>query len=362
RDARAVLAGGEGARRHREVRLHPGRERHHLPVGRDPRELEARARGAAAVGVRGAGAEAVRRRVGRAALLAGGSVEAVGVRDHRARDDGRARPDRGGRGGGRGRCGRGRRGRGGGRRRGRRRDRRSGRGDRGGGRGDRGGGRGDRGGGRGGRGGGGGGGGGGRGGGGGGRGDRGGGGGGRGGGRGDRGGGRGDRGGGGRDRGGGRRDRGGGRRDRGGGRGDRGGRRPATARTASGHARVTAARLRADAGAPARGCLARAGSAHDAARRGPGGVRLAAGDSAGPPARRIARTAHDHVGALLGERAGFDCLIRHAGRAPLVCPVAVEAGAGALLGDLRTRSGHRLRIAGVVAAGCKARLRGTEAE
>src|SRR5207249_1291762 len=280
RDARAVLAGGEGARRHREVRLHPGRERHHLPVGRDPRELEARARGAAAVGVRGAGAEAVRRRVGRAALLAGGSVEAVGVRDRRARDDGRARPDRGGRGGGRGRCGRGRRGRGGGRRRGRRRDRRSGRGDRGGGRGDRGAGRGDRGGGRG---------------------DRGGG-------RGDRGAGRRDRGGGRRDRGGGRGDRGGGRGDRGGGRGDRGGRRPATARTASGHARVTAARLRADAGAPARGCLARAGSAHDAARRGPGGVRLAAGDGAGPPARRIARTAHDHVGALLGERAGFDCL------------------------------------------------------
>src|SRR5205823_3492493 len=193
---------------------------HHLPVGRDPRELEARARGAAAVGVRGAGAEAVRRRVGRAALLAGGSVEAVGVRDRRARDDGRARPDRGGRGGGRGRCGRGRRGGGGGG------------GDRGGGRGGRGGGRGDR---------------------------------------------------------------GGGRGDRGGGRGDRGGRRPATARTASGHARVTAARLRADAGAPARGCLARAGSAHDAARRGPGGVRLAAGDGAGPPARRIARTAHDHV-------------------------------------------------------------------
>src|SRR5207249_2292378 len=237
RDARAVLAGGEGARRHREVRLHPGRERHHLPVGRDPRELEARARGAAAVGVRGAGAEAVRRRVGRAALLAGGSVEAVGVRDRRARDDGRARPDRGGRGGGRGRCGRGRRGRGGG--------------GGGGGGGGRGGGRGGRGG--------------------------------RGGGRGGRGGGRGDR--------------GGGRGDRGGGRGDRGGRRPATARTASGHARVTAARLRADAGAPARGCLARAGSAHDAARRGPGGVRLAAGDGAGPPARRIARTAHDHVGA-----------------------------------------------------------------
>src|SRR5213076_1748035 len=162
RDAGAVLAGGEGARRHREVRLHPGRERHHLPVGRDPRELEARARGAAAVGVRGAGAEAVRRRVGRAALLAGGSVEAVGVRDRRARDDGRARPDRGGRGG-------------------RRRDRRSGRGDRGGGRGDRGAGRGDR------------------------------------------GGGRGDRGGGGRDRGAGRRDRGGSRRDRRGGRGGRGG-------------------------------------------------------------------------------------------------------------------------------------------
>src|SRR5213076_3090103 len=147
RDAGAVLAGGEGARRHREVRLHPGRERHHLPVGRDPRELEARARGAAAVGVRGAGAEAVLRRVGRAALLAGGSVEAVGVRDRRARDDGRARPDRGGRGGGRGRCGRGRRGRG---RRGRgggRRGRSGGRGDRGGGRRDRGGGRRDRGGG-----------------------------------------------------------------------------------------------------------------------------------------------------------------------------------------------------------------------
>src|SRR5207249_4072359 len=287
--------------------------------------------------------------------------------DGRARDDGRARADRGGRGGGRGRCGRGRRGRGGGRRRGRRRDRRSGRGDRGGGRGDRGAGRGDRGGGRGDRGGGGRDRGGGRrdrGGGrrdrGGGRGDRGGGGRDRGGGRGDRGGGRGDRGGGRGDRGGGRGDRGGGRGDRGGGRGDRGGRRPATARTASGHARVTAARLRADAGAPARGCLARAGSAHDAARRGPGGVRLAAGDGAGPPARRIARTAHDHVGALLGERAGFDCLIRHAGRAPLVCPVAVEAGAGALLGDLRTRGGHRLRIAGVVAAGRKARLRGTK--
>src|SRR5207253_2922348 len=204
RNAGAVFAGGEGAWRHGEVRLHPGRERHHLPVGRDPRELEARARGAAAVGVRGAGAEAVRRRVGRAALLAGGSVEAVGVRDRRARDDGRARPDRGGRGGGWG----------------------------GGGGGGRGGGRGG----------------------------GGGGGGGRGGGRGGRGGGRGGRGGGRGGRGGGRGDRGGGRGDRGGGRGDRGGRRPATARTASGHARVTAARPRAAAGAPARGGLARAGS------------------------------------------------------------------------------------------------------
>ena len=31
-----------------------------------------------------------------------------------------------------------------------------------------------------------------------------------------------------------------------------------------------------------------------------------------------------------------------------------------MLGDLRTRGGHRLRIAGVVAAGRKARLRGTK--
>ena len=36
--------------------------------------------------------------------------------------------------------------------------------------------------------------------------------------------------------------------------------------------------------------------------------------------------------------------------------MAREAAAGALLGDLRAGSGHRLRIAGVVAAGRKARL------
>src|SRR5207249_6775215 len=89
--------------------------------------------------------------------------------------------------------------------------------------------------------------------------------------------------------------------------------------------RVAAARLRADAGAPARGRLARAGSAHDAARRGPGGVRLAARDGAGPPTRRVARAVVDHLSTVLGERAGFDCLVRHAGRAPLVGTVAPEA-------------------------------------
>src|SRR5439155_4165030 len=65
RDARVVFARREGARRrHGEDRRHPGREWHDLPVGRDPRELEARAGGGAAVGVGGADAEAVRGGVG----------------------------------------------------------------------------------------------------------------------------------------------------------------------------------------------------------------------------------------------------------------------------------------------------------
>src|SRR5439155_9562833 len=70
RDADAVLASREAARRpYREDRLDASREGHDLAVGGDPRELEAHGvhpGRAPALRVVGAGAEAVRRRVGRA--------------------------------------------------------------------------------------------------------------------------------------------------------------------------------------------------------------------------------------------------------------------------------------------------------
>src|SRR5207248_2669436 len=140
RHARVVLAGrGAAGRRDREGRGRAGGERHHLTVGGDPGETHAGAGGATAVGVGGARTEAVRGRVGRASLLADGTVQHVGVGD-RLPDDDRGADRRGrrrgaGRGGRRrGRC----RGRGGcGRVRGRRGRRR---GCRGGGRGGGGGG------------------------------------------------------------------------------------------------------------------------------------------------------------------------------------------------------------------------------
>src|SRR5207249_4734821 len=94
-------AGREAARRpYREDRLDRTREGHDLAVGGDPRELEARTGGGAAVGVGRAGPEAVRRGVGRATLLPGRAVQHVGPCDRLPDDDRRTRSERRARGGG----------------------------------------------------------------------------------------------------------------------------------------------------------------------------------------------------------------------------------------------------------------------
>jgi len=142
------------------------------------------------------------------------------------------------------------------------------------------------------------------------------------------------------------------------GRGGRG-RRRGGGRAATGVAGVAAARHVADAGASAGRRGAGVGASLHAARAGPGGVDLAAGDGAARPTRRVPRAAHDHFGALLAQRAGRDRLVRHVGRAAQVRAVGLGAGAVALLGDLRTRVGHRLRVVGVVAAGPETGLCGS---
>ena len=94
-DTHAMLAGrGAVGSGHRERRLRPGGERHHLPVGRDPREVHARPRRVPAVGVGRAGPETVGRRVGGASLLAGRALELVGIGDRLTDDDRLARHSR----------------------------------------------------------------------------------------------------------------------------------------------------------------------------------------------------------------------------------------------------------------------------